>query len=46
MTHEKRINVSIFTGVLMCDLGAMHNRIEKLLVRPVIAKTFGIGSPS
>lgn len=35
MTHEERITVSIYTGVLMCDFGSMHKRIEELLGRPV-----------
>ena len=35
MTHQEKIIVSAYTGVLMCEFSDVHNYIEKKLGRPV-----------
>lgn len=35
MTLHEKVVLSAYTGILMCDMSAVHKYIEKLLNRPV-----------
>ena len=35
MTKQKKVIVSAYTGVLMCDFADLHEYIEKIMGRPV-----------
>ena len=41
MTKEEKLIVSAYTGYLMCNIGDLHEYIEKLLGRPVWTHELG-----